>query len=136
MGILSIAHINLRVSPDQIRDVRDFYCKVLGLTEGWRPSFASRGYWLYAADTPIVHLVETSPGESAHVRAGAIDHVALQCADFEGTISRLQECGISFKTSRVPDVGDIQLMLKDPVGVGVELTFAATESANNRHKVV
>lgn len=130
MGILSIAHINLRVSPDQIREVRDFYCKVLGLTEGWRPPFASRGYWLYAADAPIVHLVETSADESAHSRAGAIDHVALQCSDYEGTIARLQECGVSFKTSRVPEVGDIQLMFKDPVGVGVELSFAATESTD------
>lgn len=127
MRVLSIAHINLRVPPDRIREVRDFYCKVLGLTEGWRPRFASRGYWLYVADAPIVHLVETSPGESANLRTGAIDHVALQCIGLKETIARLQECGVSFRTSRVPDVGDIQLMFKDPVGVGVELSFSATE---------
>lgn len=125
MSILSIAHVNLRVPPERIRELKDFYCAVLGLSEGWRPPFASRGHWLYAQGEPIVHLVESSPGESRELRSGAIDHVALRCTDLEGTVARLQKYGVGFATSRVPEVGDVQLLFKDPVGTGVELTFGS-----------
>src|SRR5262245_15397 len=62
--------------------LRDFYCSVIGLTEGPRPNFASFGYWLYARDKPILHLTEAGPDE---MRKGGItttfDHVAFRCED-------------------------------------------------------
>jgi len=64
---MQIDHINIKAPPALLEEVRDFYCEVLGLQEGARPEFASKGYWLYSAAGPIVHLsvVDESP------RAGA-----------------------------------------------------------------
>lgn len=132
MSILSIAHVNLRVPRERLRELRDFYCVVLGLREGWRPPFTSLGHWLYAESEPIVHLVEMAPGEARELRSGAIDHVALRCTDLEGTVAHLEKCGVSFMSSRVPELGDIQLLFKDPVGVGVELSFAASGGVHSQ----
>ena len=120
----AVHHVNLRISPHEIRVLRDFYCDVIGLREGWRPPFASRGFWLYAGDAPIVHLVETSPGES-RPRGGAIDHVSFRCSNLEETKADLQRRGIDYSITQVPVTGDTQIFLHDPVGTGVELTFIA-----------
>lgn len=124
MTVQSIHHMNLRIAHSELRTVRDFYCEVLGLTEGWRPPFASNGYWLYANDAPIVHLVAMSPDEQPRARpGGAIDHVSLRCVDLDGTLDQLRARDIEFSISEVPLLGDTQVFFKDPVGVGVELTF-------------
>lgn len=124
MHVHAVHHVNLRIAPGEIRALRDFYCDVLGLREGWRPPFASKGYWLYAGDAPIVHLVETSPGES-RARGGAIDHVSFRCTSLEGAKTQLQRRGIEYSITQVPVTGDTQIFLHDPVGTGVELTFSA-----------
>ena len=129
MTVEALAHINLRVPPASLRAVKDFYCDVLGLSEGWRPSFSSKGHWLYAADQPIVHLVEASPHESRALQSGAIDHVAFRSTDLAGTTARLEATGVPFAKTRVPDTGDVQLFLRDPVGTGVELTFGKEEAS-------
>jgi catechol 2,3-dioxygenase-like lactoylglutathione lyase family enzyme len=120
----AVHHVNLRISPHEIRGLRDFYCDVLGLKEGWRPPFASKGYWLYADEVPIVHLVETSPGET-RPRGGVIDHVSFRCTNPRETESALQHRGIEYSITQVPVTGDTQIFLRDPVGNGVELTFIA-----------
>jgi hypothetical protein len=37
--ILSINHIQLVAEKDLVIQLRDFYCDVVGLTEGFRPAF-------------------------------------------------------------------------------------------------
>ena len=122
--VQAVHHVNLRIAPDEIRALRDFYCDVLGLREGWRPPFTSKGFWLYAGDAPIVHLVETSPGEVRR-RGGAIDHVSFKCTNLEATKADLQRRGVEYSITQVPVTGDTQIFLHDPVGTGVELTFIA-----------
>jgi glyoxylase I family protein len=125
MNVKNIDHVNLRVPVAVMEELKEFYCSVLGLKVGWRPPFASIGYWLYAGESPVVHLVERKPDEApfdAGARA-AIDHVALQCSGRHALIARLQELGIPFAVSEVPQVGDIQIFIHDPAGTGVELTF-------------
>ena len=67
----------------------------MGLTEGERPAFPFRGYWLYLGGIPVVHLVEATDTAGAWGReeaptarrpedgTGAFDHVAFQGDDFE-----------------------------------------------------
>lgn len=124
MAVQSIHHVNLRVRPDEIQELRIFYCDVLGLTEGWRPPFASRGDWLYASSMPIVHLVERSPGESDRHDGGAIDHVALRCSNLAETLAHLKNRNVEFSVTQVPVTEEMQILFHDPVGTGIELTFA------------
>lgn len=117
--VKSLHHVNIRASAEQIAQLRRFYCEVLGLTEGWRPPFASRGAWLYAGEAPVIHLVEAD-GDAT--RGGAIDHVAFECSDLQPLIERLRACSVAYALSEVPVSNDVQVLFRDPLGTGVELT--------------
>ena len=45
------------VLTDDVSTTVAFYRDLLGLTEGPRPPFDFPGAWLYAADTPILHVI-------------------------------------------------------------------------------
>lgn len=113
--------MNIRAPAGYIAKLRDFYCEIVGLREGWRPPFESRGHWLYAGPHPLVHLVETGEEKGA-VSGGGVDHVAFRCLDLAPMIERLRSRGIDYQLSRVPSLGDEQLLFRDPLGIGVELT--------------
>lgn len=111
--------MNIRAPAADIAKLRDFYCGIVGLRDGWRPPFKSRGHWLYAGEQPIVHLVEGDDGSRA---SGGVDHVAFRCADLAPMIERLRNSGIGFELTQVPSLECKQLLFRDPLGIGVELT--------------
>ena len=123
MTIETIHHVNIRAPAGYVAKLRDFYCEIVGLREGWRPPFESRGHWLYAGPHPLVHLVEDRD-EKALASGGGVDHVAFRCPDLAPMIERLRNRGIEYQLSRVPSLGDEQLLFRDPLGIGVELTAA------------
>jgi len=124
MTISTFAHLNLQLDRSQIDAVRDFYVEVLGLTEGYRPPFDSAGYWLYAGDAPIVHLVRSESGEpKRNGDTGVIDHLAFHCADLRAVRARLEAAGVPARTADVPETGQRQLFLHDPAGTRIELLF-------------
>jgi catechol 2,3-dioxygenase-like lactoylglutathione lyase family enzyme len=57
---MHIDHINIATPMELLERVRDFYCSVLDLREGFRPNFSQRGFWLYADDKPLIHLSESN----------------------------------------------------------------------------
>ena len=121
MTIRAIDHVNIRASADDIARLRQFYCDVIGLSEGWRPGFESRGHWLYAGAHPLVHLVEGEPGEQPGARGG-VDHISFRSDDLDGFAAKLRERGVEFRMSVVPTLNQRQLLIRDPLGVGVEVT--------------
>ena len=74
------------------------------------------------APQPIVHLVE-SEGDMDNASRGCVDHVAFRCTDLAPMIERLRSSGIEFQLTQVPSIGDQQLLFRDPLGIGVELTM-------------
>ena len=58
MPIHKIAHYNFRLEPGLMDRVRDFYVSVVGMTQGPRPPFPSKGYWLYAGTLDLLHLTQ------------------------------------------------------------------------------
>lgn len=125
MPTLGFAHYNLRAPLPLLAQLRDFYVEVVGLTVGPRPPFASRGFWLYAGDQDVLHLSEARAGElrQPHV-SGTFDHVAFRCSDRAGFERLLAQRGTAYRVAQVPQTGQVQLFLHDPVGNGVELNFA------------
>jgi catechol 2,3-dioxygenase-like lactoylglutathione lyase family enzyme len=122
--IRTILHINIGVDRAGLEECRDFYCDVLGLTVGARPPFASVGYWLYASGEPLVHLVVAEPEQrGAEPRPSALRHVAFECSDLPAALARLQARGVAYSISLVPGLDMAQVNFKDPVGVGIELSF-------------
>ena len=123
MSIRMIQHINIRCA-DAARS-RDFYVAAMGLTDGPRPPFRSQGFWMYAGETPIVHLVQKPEGEGPRGdHTGELDHIGLEAYDLEATRARLIEAGVAYRETVVPRDGAVQIFVTDPDGVKLELNFA------------
>lgn len=133
MPVHRLDHINLRASCAAFAALRDFYCRILGLRVGARPPLQSDGLWLYAGDTPIVHLVEVADGgesaAAATVPDMAFDHVAFECSGLEDMLGRLEERGVQNAVRLQPVTGQTLIRLEDPSGLRLELVFAADETA-------
>ena len=128
MAINCLHHINIQTS--KLEETRDFYERVLGLYVGARPDFAQEGYWLFVpgTDHPIVHLspcTDGGPEETANV-GNRLDHVAFFSRDLEKTLAWLDELGVPYeeRPDRLYLDGKmVQVFLKDPNGINVELGF-------------
>jgi catechol 2,3-dioxygenase-like lactoylglutathione lyase family enzyme len=124
MPIEALQHVNIRCAD--VRASRDFYVEAIGLKEGPRPPFPFPGHWLYLGDVAVIHLVQKPPAEARHgPGSGEIDHVAFGGSDLDGMRARLAARGLAFEEKVVPRDGIIQLFVKDPEGVKLELNFPA-----------
>jgi catechol 2,3-dioxygenase-like lactoylglutathione lyase family enzyme len=130
MAVQALEHVTIRCA--QLQRTRDFYVELLGLTEGQRPNFPFRGYWLYLGGIPVVHLVEGDNAGAwgrynvtpqAQDGTGSFDHVAFRGDDFTALRARLQKAGVTFKERVVPGGALSQLFVPDPEGVLVEINF-------------
>lgn len=125
MGVRGIGHVNLRASAETIERLRRFYIDIVGLHEGPRPVFrsGSQGHWLYAGGRDMLHLTIARADGATTQATGVFNHLAFDCDDLDATRKRLDAAGITFETDAVDELGQVQLFLTDPVGIGIELTF-------------
>jgi catechol 2,3-dioxygenase-like lactoylglutathione lyase family enzyme len=122
------------------RDVQEtlaFYREVVGLATGPRPPFENPGFWLYAGETPVIHLfsrehryayvgrvADEADPERSLAGSGAIDHVAFRAeGGFEEAREHLRALGVSFRELAIPGAAFRQLFLVDPNGLTVEMSF-------------
>lgn len=125
MPLRALQHLNIRCGD--IDRSRDFYA-LLGLREGQRPPFASRGFWMYLDSSPVVHLVAKECDEQSRgPGTGELDHVAFEANDLDAMRERLRENGIAFRETIVPRDRSVQIFIKDPDGVCLELNFPPAE---------
>ena len=129
MPVTALNHYNLRAPQPLLDQLRDFYCDIVGLKEGARPPFNFPGYWLYADENPILHLVEARADEKRGAgQFGTFDHIAFTCNGRREMEAHLTARGIAFRVAEVPGAGQVQFFLKDPAGNGVELNFSAHDA--------
>ena len=121
--ILSINHIQLVAEKDLVILLRDFYCDVVGLTEGFRPAFERFGFWLYIGYKDVVHLITPKEGDDRSPHKSSYDHVAFKTVDYEGVLKKLKTLNISFEEKPIPGMTAHQIFLRDPAGNRVELNF-------------
>lgn len=125
MSVSGLDHYNLRASRELLEALRRFYLDAIGLQEGWRPPFRSRGHWLYAGERDVLHLTEAAADEPRMAGAtGTFDHIAFTCTDPEAMQARLRLHGIDHTVDDVPTTSQKQIFLHDPAGNGIELNFA------------
>ena len=121
--ILSINHIQLVAEKDLVIQLRDFYCDIVGLTEGFRPAFERFGFWLYINDKDVVHLITPKEGDDRSSHKSSYDHVAFKAGDYEGVLKKLKTLNIPFEEKTIPGMTAHQIFLYDPAGNRVELNF-------------
>lgn len=135
MAIAGLHHFNLRIPESELQVVQEFYVEILGLHPGPRPPFRSLGVWLYAGDQPVLHLTQTDSGEivppgtpdglpaSVAERRSALDHIALACDGLAVMREHLDRHNVDYRVTEVPATEEVQLFLRDPSGIGIELIF-------------
>jgi glyoxylase I family protein len=105
-------HVSINVSD--VGAARDFYTRVLGLTErADRPEFSFDGAWLDAGNQQV-HLIE------AEVPPELGQHFALAVTDLDGVVAELRALGVAV-TDPVPVGPGRQAFVTDPCGNRVEL---------------
>ena len=105
-------HVSINV--DDVPAARDFYIRVLGLTErADRPDFSFDGAWLDAGDQQV-HLIE------ADVPPSMGQHFALAVTDLDAAVAELRTLSVPV-TDPVPVGPGRQAFVTDPAGNTVEL---------------
>lgn len=130
MQVKGIDHVNI-IAADLDETVR-FYGDLLGLRRGDFPGTAMgvKGAWLLdALDRPIIHVAVYDPqrhGEQEwrSMPTGSIDHVALICEDFDGTVARCDALGIAHRVNIPAGASFRQIVVTDPNNIKIELNFA------------
>ena len=121
--ILSINHIQLVAEKDLVIQLRDFYCDVVGLTEGFRPAFERFGFWLYIGDKDVLHLITPKEGDERSPQKSSYDHMAFKADGYQDVLKKLQSLNIAFEEKPIPGMTAHQIFLRDPAGNRVELNF-------------
>jgi catechol 2,3-dioxygenase-like lactoylglutathione lyase family enzyme len=121
--ILSINHIQLVAEKDLVLKLRDFYCDVVGLSEGFRPAFERFGFWLYIGDKDVLHIITPKEGDGRSPQKSSFDHVAFKTTHYQVVLRKLKSLDISFEEKPIPGMNAHQIFLRDPAGNRVELNF-------------
>ena len=133
MPLEKIDHYSIRTL--RMEETKEFY-EALGLEAGPRPDFPFPGYWMYAGDAPVVHLVGLDPDNPDGLYnylgvkdyefpdgGGAGDHLAFRASEPEGLKKILEERGVTYREREVPNLGLLQIFAEDPNQVTVEINY-------------
>ena len=123
--VSSLDHVNIE-TEDVDRSAR-FYEDVIGLKQGKRPHFDRPGYWMYADDRPLVHIIAPVPENKLLTGShdAAFSHFALRITDMKAARAHLDGLGIKYWANQVDDFGISQVFFDDPDGVLIELIHVA-----------
>lgn len=126
MQINRLDHVNVRTT--QLDTMIAWYSDVLGLTKGARPNFSSEGAWMYAGDTPVVHLVaiDGEPGVGSECTL-KLEHFAFSATGRAGFETRLKAEGAKYRSVSVEAINIVQLNVWDPDGNHIHIDFPADE---------
>ena len=119
---MKLDHINIKANKHLLETVKDFYCKILDMEEGFRPSVSIGGYWLYSEDKAILHLMESEESLQANPNSH-LDHIAFKSSGLKAMIDKLSSNNIDHHSNYLPEFDMTQLFIYDPVGNQLEINF-------------
>jgi hypothetical protein len=91
---------------------------------GYRPPFPFNGLWLYSHDNPLIHIAEQPFSAFGN---GSIAHVALEGANYNALLKRLDNSAYSYTEKTLPISNERQLFITGPDGLTVEMLFPLDE---------
>ena len=106
----------------------DYYCGLLGLSEGHRPDLGFPGAWLYAGGDAggAAHLL--GPADAGHSAPASSTTWPSARAGLKAMKARFDARGWKYDLRQQAGAGTWQLFSHDPNGARVELDFDASES--------
>jgi catechol 2,3-dioxygenase-like lactoylglutathione lyase family enzyme len=122
--VATLAHINI---PTMLyEETIGFYEALMGFRRAispLNPDPAQNTWLLDSAGRPCIHINALRPGEAQQSADSCLDHVAFDCTGRDTFAAKLKAMRVQFTETqtRVPEV--VQLNLRDPNGIRVELTF-------------
>ena len=144
MLVIGLDHRGIRTN--KLEESRNFYEDLIGLQRGHRPSsLVTKGYWLYAGSTPIIHLIEDTSNsvEIIHTSpvklkdAGGKTHIALNVERARDAVNRLNDSNIPYWDRLFRDPAMYQVFVEDPNGLLIELIDRNPETFKGSvHKIV
>jgi len=126
MQVKKLDHVNIRTT--QLDTMINWYTNVLGLENGYRPSFTFEGAWLYASGSVIIHLVQIDEKNTIGSESSLkLEHFALQAAgaiEFEATLNKASE---KFKRIELAEINAVLYNVWDPDGNHIHIDFPMDE---------
>ena len=106
MAIGKLDHVNLRTH--RLKEMVEWYGRVLEMPSGARPDFPFPGAWLYADNYPTVHLngCEHVAEQSKDL---ALEHFAFKATGLKDFIARLKKLDERYEVAFVPGAPILQI---------------------------
>lgn len=123
MPIVRLDHFN--IAPKDMEETVRFYVDIVGLTVGYRPDFGVDGYWLYAGEQSVLHLLGDERRSTGPT--GRMDHIAFWSTGIAECLERLTKAGWPYMLRTIEVAGMHQIFLTDPDGVQLEIGFPSKE---------
>src|SRR5690349_24583468 len=147
---MPLSHIeHYLIAADDLDATRDWYCRVLGMEEGWHPDFGFPVVWLYLGGRDVVHIGPSAKqageiqkaylgrtSQSTGAGTGAIDHIAFRATGLRAMMAQLEKEKITFSRRRANGQALFQLFFYDPNGIKIELNYDAAEAEGVEAEVV
>ncbi len=133
MKLGRLDHVNVRTRD--LDKMAAWYQKVLGLSQGKRPSFSFPGAWLYIDDKPIIHLVGVDRSLPAQQDDLRLEHFAISATGLTAFLARLKADDVTYRLNKVPDFPIVQVNLWDPDGNHIHIDFPADEAADHQNEL-
>jgi len=118
-----IHHCTVRCTSANIAAVRRFYTRELALVEGPAPRGCEGGHWLYSEDQPVVHLTIGSASPGRPDASPPALTMSLRAHGLSAAKVRLRAHGITFMENVIEEWSCHELVLQDPAGNTIGLTF-------------
>lgn len=127
MQVIKLDHVNIRTT--QLDTMIKWYTSVLGLVNGYRPNSSSKGAWLYAGDSAVVHLVLIDDSNAIGSEASLkLEHFSLRATGAKKFESVLNSTAEKFERVELAAVNLALYNVWDPDGNHIHIDFPLNES--------
>ena len=131
MPLTDLNHVAIRTLD--LEKTNKFYTEVLGMKFAKRPQMDFPGSWLQIGEGTMIHVLAGDAAYDIEGKfrpvGGAVDHISIGAKGYDEFSRRFAELGLDWREMALPDAGIMQLFLRDPNGILIELNFSAKQEA-------
>ena len=135
MALVDINHVAIRTLD--LDKTNKFYTEVLGMKLAKRPPFDFPGSWLSIGNT-MFHVMAGNAAYDTEGKfrpvGGCVDHISISAEGFDDFAGRFTKHGLDWREFAVPEADIVQLFVRDPNGILIELNFTASKEGKKGKK--